>query len=75
VADSGPGIPEYARERIFEQYWQVKENQPLRGNKGSGIGLAFCQRVIEAHGERIWVEEKGPLSGASFAFTLPLGGL
>jgi signal transduction histidine kinase len=72
VSDSGVGIPEHARARIFEQYWQVKENQPLRGSKGSGIGLAFCQRVLEAHGERIWVEDEGPLPGASFAFTLPV---
>jgi len=71
VADSGVGIPKHLRERIFEQYWQDKENQPLRGNKGTGIGLAFCQRVLEAHGERIWVEDEGPLPGASFAFTLP----
>jgi len=70
VADSGPGIPEGERERIFEQYWQVKENKPLRGTKGSGIGLTFCQRVLEAHGERIWVEAEGPLPGACFAFTL-----
>ncbi|MEO8608235.1 MAG: GAF domain-containing protein [Chloroflexota bacterium] len=72
VSDSGVGIPEHARARIFEQYWQVKENQPLRGSKGTGIGLAFCQRVLEAHGERIWVEAEGPLPGASFAFTLPV---
>jgi signal transduction histidine kinase len=72
VSDSGVGIPEHARARIFEQYYQVKENQHLRGSKGSGIGLAFCQRVLEAHGERIWVEDEGPLPGASFAFTLPV---
>jgi two-component system clock-associated histidine kinase SasA len=72
VADSGPGIPEKERERIFDQFWQVKENQPLRGTKGNGIGLTFCQRVMEAHGERIWVEASGPLPGACFAFTLPL---
>ncbi len=72
VADSGPGIPEKERDRIFDQFWQVKENQPLRGTKGNGIGLTFCQRVMEAHGERIWVEASGPLPGACFAFTLPL---
>lgn len=72
VADSGPGIPEKERERIFEQYWQVKENRPLRGSKGSGIGLTFCQKVLEAHGERIWVQSPGPLPGACFAFTLPV---
>jgi PAS domain S-box-containing protein len=72
VSDSGPGIPAKERDRIFEQFWQVKENRPLRGTKGHGIGLTFCQRVLEAHGEHIWVEESGPLPGACFAFTLPL---
>jgi PAS domain S-box-containing protein len=71
LADSGPGIPAKDRERIFEQFWQVKENQPLRGSKGSGIGLAFVARVLEAHGEGIRVEETGPLPGAHFSFTLP----
>lgn len=72
VCDSGPGIPEKARERIFGKYEQVKENQPLRGSKGTGLGLAFCKLVIEAHGQRIWVESNGPLPGACFAFTLPV---
>ena len=72
VQDTGPGIPVENQAMVFEQYWQDKGNQPLRGSKGSGIGLAFCQRVLDAHGERIWVEDEGPLSGASFAFTLPI---
>jgi two-component system, NtrC family, sensor histidine kinase KinB len=45
---------------------------PLRGGKGSGLGLTFCKLVLEAHEERIWVEEKSPLAGACFAFTLPV---
>ncbi|MBL8156673.1 MAG: GAF domain-containing protein, partial [Anaerolineae bacterium] len=72
VADSGPGIPPKDRNRVFEQYWQSKDHKPLRGSKGSGIGLAFCKRVLEAHGEDIWVEPVGPLPGASIAFTLPV---
>ncbi len=72
VADSGRGIPQKERERIFRLYWQMKDNPAQRGSKGSGIGLAFCQRVLEAHNERIWVEDEGPLPGASFAFTLPV---
>lgn len=72
VADSGPGIPEKERSRVFDQYWQSKKNKPLRGSKGTGIGLAFCKLVLEAHGERIWVEPISPLPGACFAFTLPL---
>ncbi|MBI1278354.1 MAG: GAF domain-containing protein [Anaerolineaceae bacterium] len=72
VADSGPGIPEKERGRVFEQYWQSKKNRPLRGSKGSGIGLAFCKLALEAHGERIWIDPVSPLPGACFAFTLPV---
>ncbi len=72
VSDSGPGIPDKERSKVFEQYWQSKGSKPLRGSKGSGIGLAFCKRALEAHGEDIWVESVGPLPGATFAFTLPV---
>lgn len=72
VADSGRGIPENEREHIFEKYRQVKDSVPLRGNKGTGLGLTFCKLVVEAHGQTIWLEPQGPLPGACFAFTLPL---
>jgi len=71
VSDSGPGIPEKDQARVFDQYWQSKENRPLRGTKGSGIGLAFCKLVLEAHDERIWIENGADLPGAAFIFTLP----
>lgn len=72
VADSGRGIPSDERERVFEKFRQVANNKPNRGRKGTGIGLTFCKLVLEAHGERIWVESEPPMSGASFAFTLPV---
>lgn len=72
VADSGRGIPPEERERIFDKFTQIKENVPLRGFKGAGLGLAFCKLVLEAHGERIWVDSDSPLPGACFALTLPL---
>jgi PAS domain S-box-containing protein len=72
VADSGSGIPPNERENIFEKFRQVEGSMPLRGGKGSGLGLTFCKLVLEAHEERIWVEEKSPLAGACFAFTLPV---
>ncbi len=72
IADSGSGIPEKERGRVFDQYWQSKKNKPLRGSKGSGIGLAFCKLALEAHGERIWIDPISPLPGACFAFTLPV---
>lgn len=71
VADSGPGIPPEEREAIFLKFKQVGST-PMRGHKGSGLGLTFCKLVIEGHGERIRVEDRSPLSGASIMFTLPL---
>jgi signal transduction histidine kinase len=72
VADSGPGIPQAERDRIFERFRQVKDNIPLRGPKGSGLGLTFCKLAVEAHGGHIWVEADSPLSGACFAVSLPV---
>lgn len=72
VADSGKGIPPEERERIFDKFTQIKENVPLRGFKGAGLGLAFCKLVLEAHGERIWVDGGSSLPGACFVMTLPL---
>lgn len=72
VADSGAGIPPEDRESIFVKFKQGSHSEPTRGHKGSGLGLTFCKLVIEGHGERIWVENGGPLPGASIAFTLPL---
>mgnify|MGYP005840645929 CR=1 FL=1 len=70
VVDTGPGIPPEARSRIFEKFVQL-EREALRGHKGTGLGLTFCQLAVEAHGGRIWVED-GPEGGAAFCFTLPL---
>jgi PAS domain S-box-containing protein len=72
VADSGPGIPAGESDRIFERFRQVKDNIPLRGPKGSGLGLTFCRLAVEAHEGRIWVEANGPLPGACFAVSLPM---
>jgi signal transduction histidine kinase len=70
VTDTGKGIPEAFREQIFEKFSQVPKSA-LRGQKGTGLGLTYCKRAIEAQGGRIWVE-KGPEGGAMFNFTLPV---
>lgn len=69
ISDSGPGIPQEFREKIFEPFSQVPE---LRGRRrGSGLGLTFCKLAVEAHGGRIWVQES-PGGGSLFTFTLPI---
>jgi len=53
VRDPGPGIPEEIKSRLFEKF--VPGNSK---GSGSGLGLAFCRLVLEAHGGQIWVDEK-----------------
>jgi two-component system sensor histidine kinase KdpD len=69
IADRGPGIPAGERERIFDKFYRVLTNQ--RDTRGSGLGLAVCRGLIEAHGGRIWVEARES-GGVLFRFTLPL---
>ena len=67
VRDQGIGIPEDARERIFEifQRLHTRDEYP-----GTGVGLALCRRIVERHQGRIWVAPvSGP--GTEFRFTLP----
>jgi two-component system phosphate regulon sensor histidine kinase PhoR len=72
VADQGIGIPPEHRERIFERFYRV-DSDGHRG-AGTGLGLAICQRIVEAHGGRIWVEST-PEVGSCFYFSLPLEGV
>jgi signal transduction histidine kinase len=70
VRDTGPGIGEEDRQRIFEEFQQVESAQ-TRAKGGTGLGLAISKRIVEMHGGRIWVEsELG--KGSAFSFTLPI---
>lgn len=67
VSDTGQGIAEEDRERIFERFWQARRG--ARG--GAGLGLAIAKALVEGHGGRIWVESEVG-RGTSFFFTLPV---
>ncbi len=67
VADTGPGIPEDERERIFERFWRGRTSA---GVPGSGIGLATVKSLVERHGGWIAVDSR-PGEGARFTFTWP----
>lgn len=86
VVDSGPGIPEEMRQKIFEPFEQVDPTQ----HQGTGLGLAICKMIVEAHGGSIGVNDRtqaesdstsksepstaepqsSPLTGSEFWFTL-----
>ena len=70
VADNGPGIPPEYHEVIFRKFERVK-NPNMPRTRSSGLGLAFCKLVIEAHGGRIWVQSAGEGKGSAFHFSLP----
>ncbi len=70
VLDNGAGFPAGAEESIFDKYRQLKtENRQKQG--GSGLGLPFCKRVVEAHGGEISAANRTG-GGACFTFSLPL---
>jgi signal transduction histidine kinase len=69
VADNGPGVPAEYQELIFRKFETVKLTGALRA-RGSGLGLAFCRMVVEAHGGRVWVQS-APGQGAAFHVALP----
>jgi len=69
VADTGRGIPEDARDRVFERNYQVE--QPDRGVEGSGIGLSIVKQILDSHGCRVWVESVVG-EGSRFRFTMPV---
>jgi two-component system sensor histidine kinase KdpD len=64
VADEGIGVPDWERERVFAPFRRGE------GSRSSGVGLAICKAVVEAHGGHIRVDRTAG-GGATFTFTLP----
>jgi two-component system sensor histidine kinase/response regulator len=71
VADDGVGIPVEYHDIIFRKFEQVKTPHIPRV-RSSGLGLAFCKLVVEAHGGRIWVKSGGEMVGSAFHFWMPI---
>ena len=70
VADTGKGITDDAKEKLFNKFVRAQEHKGAK-EKGTGLGLVITKGIVEAHGGKIWVEDNSP-KGAKFIFTLPV---
>lgn len=70
VKDQGPGIPENERDRLFKDFSRLSV-KPTGGEKSTGLGLAICRKIVEAHGATITANNL-PGGGCEFRVTLPL---
>jgi signal transduction histidine kinase len=70
VEDTGAGLTPTAARRMFERFWRDDEAR-TRATGGAGLGLAIAKGLVQAHGGRMWAENRSS-GGARVAFTLPL---
>jgi signal transduction histidine kinase len=70
VSDTGIGIPDKEKERIFEPFFQV-DSSASRSYGGTGLGLMLVKEYVKMHEGMIWVESE-PGKGSTFTFTIPI---
>ena len=68
VADQGPGIPEEYLVQVFNKFFRSNRTEEV---SGTGLGLAISKGIVEAHGGKIWAENR-PGGGAKIVFMIPL---
>jgi two-component system sensor histidine kinase CreC len=72
LKDSGPGIPEYAIDKLFDKFYSLP--RPVTGQKSTGLGLSFVKEAVALHGGSVSVEnviEKGSVVGVVATIILP----
>jgi signal transduction histidine kinase len=69
VADSGPGIPPEARERLFERFYRLPDSEGF--TEGAGLGLSVVKKIVEEYNGRVEVDGE-PGQGAIFRCLIPL---
>jgi two-component system, LuxR family, sensor kinase FixL len=62
VADTGPGLPDEVRQKLFQPFVTTKAN-------GMGVGLSVCRAIVESHGGQLWADDN-PGGGTVFRFTV-----
>ena len=72
VADNGPGVPADQLPHLFRKHSGTTAATGDGRPGASGLGLAICKGLVEAHGGRIWVESAGAGRGTRFTFTVPV---
>ncbi len=69
VRDQGPGIPDNERDKLFKDFSRLS-SQPTGGEKSTGLGLAICRKIVDAHQGTIGAQNL-PQGGCEFRVTLP----
>ncbi len=72
VTDEGRGVPAERLLHLFRKFSRIEGGDRRREIEGTGLSLAICKGIVEAHGGRIWAESEGEGKGARFTFTLPV---
>jgi signal transduction histidine kinase len=70
VEDTGEGLEPESERRMFDRFWRGDRARSSARGGGAGLGLAIARGLVEAHGGRIWAEDR-PGGGARVSFTLP----
>ena len=69
VSDTGPGVPDDEKRRIFERFYRSEKSRSHRGH--FGLGLSIATEIVKKHNGRIWVQD-ATIGGAEFVVELPL---